>query len=97
MDEKYKSLKDKFLGCIYGLAIGDALGFPVEFFKLNGIYKRYPEGIKDFEPYNTERDQFPKGSYSDDTQMSLSIANALIKSKTDNIEEIMNNVTKESS
>ena len=45
-----KEIKDKFLGCMYGLAIGDALGFPVEFMNLDEIYRKFGrKGITKFE------------------------------------------------
>ncbi len=37
---------DRFKGCLLGGAIGDALGYAVEFQKLDQIRKQYgPEGI----------------------------------------------------
>jgi len=32
--------EDKTLGCILGLAIGDAIGFPTEFLSLDSMDKR---------------------------------------------------------
>lgn len=87
-------MEDKFLGCIYGLAIGDALGYPNEFIKLDQILqKNQGKGTLDFEP----SEMCPPGFYTDDTQMSLAIADALIKSDISkyNIEEIMKNVADE--
>ncbi|HMZ81855.1 MAG TPA: ADP-ribosylglycohydrolase family protein, partial [Acidobacteriota bacterium] len=53
-----------FSGCLIGGAIGDALGWPVEFHKLPQIHERFgPEGITDF-PEET-------GQVTDDTQMTL--------------------------
>ena len=43
-----KKIRQWFIGCLLGGAIGDALGYPVEFLKLNEIYARYGEnGIED--------------------------------------------------
>ncbi len=40
--------KDHFRGCLLGGAIGDALGWPVEFLRMNEIKKKYgKEGITD--------------------------------------------------
>ena len=62
---------DKYRGCLFGLAIGDALGAPVEFLSLNAIKKIYGEnGIPDFDEWRG----FKPGSYTDDTQMSLATA-----------------------
>jgi len=73
---------DKAKGIIFGLAIGDALGFPTEFMSLKNIKKEYGlSGIQDF----------PKtpALFTDDTQMSIAIAEALIKVGDRDIETIM--------
>ncbi len=65
----------KYEGCLIGIAIGDALGAPVESFTLNEIHKRYGTGgISDFDEFRG----FKEGSYTDDTQMSLATAAGLI-------------------
>jgi len=70
---------DRFLGCIFGLAIGDALGAPVEFLTLADIHRTYGDrGIAGFEPWGG----FPAGSYTDDTQMSLATAFGLIVARS---------------
>lgn len=84
-------LHSKFLGCMYGLAIGDALGYPVEFMSLNQIRSRYgANGITDF-----ILDGNKIALYSDDTQMALATANGLINSKTDSLDCIMDSIAKE--
>jgi ADP-ribosylglycohydrolase len=61
----------QYLGCLFGLAIGDALGAPVEFLTLSQIRKEYGEkGITDFQEFG----RLKPGSYTDDTQMSLATA-----------------------
>jgi len=61
----------KYRGCLFGLAIGDALGAPVEFLSLSQIRKTYGEtGITDFHGWSG----FKPGSYTDDTQMALATA-----------------------
>ena len=64
---------EKAKGVIYGLAIGDALGWPTEFMSLDAIKTKYGErGIRDL----------PDPALStDDTQMSIAIAEALIRSE----------------
>ena len=65
-----------YLGCLFGLAIGDALGAPVEFLRLPQIKARYGEkGIADFDEWMV----FKPGFYTDDTQMSLATAQGCIK------------------
>ena len=46
------TMKEKFLGCMVGLAIGDALGAPVEFMSLDEIKRKYGQlGIRDFDSW----------------------------------------------
>lgn len=61
-------IRDRFIGCILGGAIGDALGYPVEFLNINEIYDKYGvSGIKDLKV-----DRFSRNALiSDDTQMTL--------------------------
>lgn len=85
---------DKVRGLIFGLAIGDALGYPTEFMSLNRIKAEFgPEGIQNF----------PKDPalFSDDTQMSIAVAEALIrigiKAGDQDIEAIMDAIKDEGS
>ena len=67
---------DHYTGCLLGGAIGDALGFPVEFLSISQIIKNYgDEGIRDFE----ELDE-GMGRFTDDTQMTLFTAEGLLRS-----------------
>ena len=80
---------DKIKGCILGLAIGDAMGAPIEFICDNAILKgKYGrEGLTDFVQWHG----FPKGSYTDDTQMAIATAIGCLTSADNNtpvIEEI---------
>lgn len=64
-------IKDRILGSMLAGAAGDALGYEVEFSRLNEIKRKYgAAGIRDF----TER----PAKISDDTQMTLFTANGLI-------------------
>lgn len=76
------NLQDKCRGSLIGGAIGDALGYAVEFSSLNAIRKKYGEnGIVE---YSLNPDGIAE--FSDDTQMSLFTAegllNAVIGGKT---------------
>ncbi|MFQ5430886.1 MAG: ADP-ribosylglycohydrolase family protein [Nitrospinota bacterium] len=65
----------KYQGCLIGLAIGDALGAPVEFLTIGGIRSRYGvDGIRDFDEFRG----FAEGFYTDDTQMSIATARGII-------------------
>ena len=41
-------IKDKMLGCLYGQAIGDALGLGSEFMSKDEVIKNYPDGLKTY-------------------------------------------------
>ncbi len=66
--------KDRFLGCLLGGAVGDALGAPYE-----GVWSRsIPDensllaGFAEFEGY-------PLGQYTDDTQLTVATVRAILK------------------
>ena len=70
--------KDHFRGCLIGGAAGDALGWPVEFMKLDGIINHYgPDGIQDLEISSSG-----KAEITDDTQMTLFTAEGILRAKT---------------
>ena len=66
--------KERFRGSLLGLAIGDALGAPVEF-KSRGTFNP----IVDFESGGTWG--LPPGYWTDDTSMALCLAESLIEQK----------------
>lgn len=78
-------LQDKIRGSLIGGAIGDALGYPVEFiFSYPEIQQRYGEnGITRFDKSHYWEDEEPgdKAVVSDDTQMTLFTANGLLNAK----------------
>jgi ADP-ribosylglycohydrolase len=65
----------RFRGCLLGGAVGDALGAPVEFLRAEQIARAFgPGGIRDFAlAYGR------KGAITDDTQMTLFTAEALLR------------------
>ncbi len=66
---------DRFMGCLVGGALGDALGYPVEFMSMNEICRIYGHrGIR--EPLVNRLDK--TAHISDDTQMTLFTANGLL-------------------
>ncbi|EDY2030093.1 ADP-ribosylglycohydrolase family protein [Salmonella enterica] len=65
---------EAYRGCMLGAAIGDAIGLPVEFMRLDAIRRKYgPHGIDDY-----DRCYGGVGRFSDDTQMSLFTAEGLL-------------------
>lgn len=76
-DRAGNALTDKCRGCLLGLAVGDALGAPLEFLERDEIAKRY----------GTVRDmigggwlQTLPGEFTDDTQMAVAIARSIVRS-----------------
>jgi poly(ADP-ribose) glycohydrolase ARH3 len=67
-------LEDRFKGCMMGLAVGDALGGYFEAQTADWIAKRYPtaQSLIDRPPHDSL-------SYTDDTQMAIGVAEALIE------------------
>jgi ADP-ribosyl-[dinitrogen reductase] hydrolase len=67
--------RDRYVGCLVGLALGDALGAPLEFMSRQAIAASWGEvrdmlggGWLNVEP----------GEYTDDTQMTLAIADSIV-------------------
>jgi ADP-ribosylglycohydrolase len=72
---KTRSVRRRFLGCLLGGAVGDALGAPVEFMKRTEILRRFgPNGITTYAPAYGGL-----GRITDDTQMTLFTAEGLLR------------------
>lgn len=87
-----EQLQDKCRGSLVGGAVGDALGYEVEFMSLSSIRKRFGEnGISDYVLHGCVAE------FSDDTQMSLFTAEGLLSAVADDKiyeKEIMPYITK---
>lgn len=70
--------RDKIRGCLFGGAVGDALGYPVEFLKEKEIFREY--GRNGIQSYKLNQEL--KALISDDTQMTLFTANGLLAAQT---------------
>lgn len=69
---------------LYGLALGDALGWPTEFLKLEEIRGQYgPQGI--LEPPDP-------ALFTDDTQMTLALAEGILASDSQDVDVMMQEV-----
>ena len=74
-----ESYLDKIRGSLFGGAVGDALGYPVEFLDEESIFSRYGEnGIREYELDSESK----KALISDDTQMTLFTANGILIADT---------------
>lgn len=78
--ESRQGNKDRYVGAMIGVAIGDALGAPLEFMDAGQIRRKYGEvmemvggGWLSVEP----------GEVTDDTQMTLAVAEGLVQAETE--------------
>lgn len=71
-------LQDRFRASVMGFAIGDALGFPLRGLPAPALARQQPSG-DDFAA--RPRGGFPRGQFSDDTQMMMAVADAVVREK----------------
>jgi ADP-ribosylglycohydrolase len=69
-------LQDRYQAAVLGLAIGDALGFPLRGVPQATLW-RYPSLAEEFQP--RPRGQFTKGQFSDDTQLLLATCDSVVR------------------
>ena len=79
---------DKIQGTVLGTAVGDALGMPVEGWKATDIAQRYGE-IREMLPARLGR-----GTYTDDTQMMIALADSLVRCQSVDGEDIASTYVK---
>ena len=73
--ERTYTIKNRIRVSLVGGAVGDALGYPIEFMNEEQIYKKY--GKKGIQKYEIDGNR-SVAVVSDDTQMTLFTANALL-------------------
>lgn len=85
--------EDKLKGVFFGQAIGDALGLGTEFMPQTEVRKYYPHGLNDYSQIiqDYHRSRWKKGSWTDDTDMMLCIAESIVKNKGVNLPDIAKN------
>ena len=78
-------IQDRVRGALYGVAIGDAMGGPLEFLDANEIKMRYGQvremiggGWLNLKP----------GEVTDDTQMTLCVAEGILENPNDPVQTI---------
>lgn len=87
---------DKFLGSLYGTAIGDAMGMPTTFLSRSEIKKRYGFVSTFIEPPNDSpvHASLKPGSYTDDTELTFALAKAIIRSRAVNPQVVAEELVK---
>jgi DNA ligase (NAD+) len=80
-------LLERFRGSILGLAIGDAIGHPTEFISsVSRIRAKYGDkGVVGFNPSGVHK----AGTFTDDTQMTISVARALVRAGHKDLDALM--------
>ena len=76
MTRNIEEIKDRIAGCLWGQAIGDALGLGAEFMSREEVEKNYPDSLTEYYQFGEEF-----GYWTDDTDMMLCIAESIIKYK----------------
>ena len=87
-----------FVGSVVGLAVGDAIGYPAEFRSRAQLLAEIgPDGITDFialkdprfsRPFFTGSDH-PPGTFTDDTQMTIAVAESLLHAGKADLDHLM--------
>ena len=87
---KIDTIYDSFKGCIYGQAIGDALGLGTESMADEDKAWKYPDGLQHYSQIfqDRHRKRWKIGDWTDDTDMMLCIAHAVIEDKGVNFTNI---------
>ena len=79
-------MKQKIYNTIYGAVVADALGVPAEFLPRETLKKMPVTDMTGYGTYN-----LPKGSWSDDSSMTLCLAESIARLKGIDYDDIMRN------
>jgi ADP-ribosyl-[dinitrogen reductase] hydrolase len=69
-------MKSRFVGCMVGCAVGDALGAPFE-----GYWEHQLPGRKALLRGFAEVEGYPRGQYTDDTQLTLATVESIVRQR----------------
>jgi ADP-ribosylglycohydrolase len=87
-DRPGESVRDRILGCLKGLATGDAIGKQTETLSRDGVVRWYPEGVRGFEAppgtvipryTNNSKRKWLIGETTDDTERTIAVARAILQ------------------
>ncbi len=81
-----EELTDRIKGCIYGHAIGDAIGLSTEFLTRSMVKDFYPNGVINYSNFihDKHRSRWKPGEWTDDTDQMLCILNSILEQKSVN-------------
>ena len=77
MEKTNLNKKDRIRGALYGVAVGDALGAPLEFMTAEEILSKYGAPVR--EMVGGGWLSVVPGEVTDDTQMTLAVAEGIIE------------------
>jgi len=82
--------KEHAYGCLFGVAIGDAMGMPTSFFTPDEIKKRFGfvEDFIDPPPDNPIHQGYIAGQVTDDTELTIVVAKSIIEERRVNPQSI---------
>lgn len=74
------SIPNRIAGCLYGYAIGNALGLGTEFMTRDEIAHRYPDGLHDYKDIirDSHRSAWARGAFTDDTELTLMLIDSIL-------------------
>ena len=86
-------MENHIKGVIFGQAIGDALGLGTEFMSRAEVFQNYPDGLSRYNQIvqDWHRSKWRPGEWTDDTDMMLCIANAILEDRGIKSETIAQN------
>jgi ADP-ribosyl-[dinitrogen reductase] hydrolase len=69
-------MRDRYRGTLLGLAVGNALGLPVEFWSAEAIRRKYPGGVREIDPAELDL------PWDDDLAQAAVLAEAILEHDT---------------
>ncbi|MCB9632072.1 MAG: ADP-ribosylglycohydrolase family protein [Sandaracinus sp.] len=89
------AVDDHVAGAVFGAAIGDALGHPTEFLSTEAIRSRFgPRGVQGYVLYETDAAGRRFAPFTDDTQMSELVLEALLDVGTTDLDATMRDLAR---
>lgn len=87
---------DRIKGCIFGHAVGDALGLGAEFLSKSELKFIYPNGLRCYEDIPDsvieDREDWKRGEWTDDTEQMLCILDSIVEKGNVDILDIAKNL-----
>jgi|SRR3989344_1129322 len=79
MQKNKDEILNQYKGCLIGLALGDVLGMPFEFWQKDAVAKHFSCNDLSVKDFFRGGIKFPAGFYSDDTAMTICLAESLLE------------------